>query len=301
MDHTEIDRRAREINAENTVRQKGTRTRGAVISYFGGEDLTGQIHRNAETYAAFIAVVTDTGVSGFKSSLHKNTNALREELGEAFKEAGFVTPEGELSIPGRDSYDEIPSSIGPIMPAILAILQVEHGIDSTEAVRQYRPDSVDIIHPDEEDDRDANIVERPEKNWLSTIRNAPGFEPDAAAYIYALELERLSDSSTWYYVGKSRSRGVESRIRSHTRQFTQSRVVDHGGEDILVGDHNYSIKPKGTTHDVVDVERIVSIPDEDLAILDDSDAESCFISELERRTSYEIALDHETTNVLGGK
>lgn len=36
MDHDEIKRRAREINTDQNVRQKGTRARGSVISYFDG-------------------------------------------------------------------------------------------------------------------------------------------------------------------------------------------------------------------------------------------------------------------------
>lgn len=300
MNHDKIDRRARVINSENLVRQKGTRTRASIISYFDGEDLTGQIHRNTNTYAAFISVLTDSGASGFKSRQHQSTEDLKEELGEAFKKAGFVTPEGELSIPGRDDYNEIPSSIGPLMPAILAILEVEHGIDSTEAVQQYRPESLEIIRPNEEK---KSLDKQSPKDWERVIRNASGFESDAVAYVYVLKLDRLSDSSTWFYVGKREGQFPElkGRIRSHASRFTQSRVVIHDDEEILVGDHNYSIKPKGTTHRVVDVERIVPIHGTELAAFDDSDPKSCYISEIERRTAYEVAVDHETTNVLGGK
>lgn len=61
------------------------------------------------------------------------------------------------------------------------------------------------------------------------------------------------------------------------------------------------MNPPGTTHHVVGIERIVPISGEELASFDSSDAESCYISEVERRTAYEVAIEHQTTNVLGGK
>lgn len=300
MNRDKIDRRAREIDSRNTVRQKGTRTRASIISYFDGEDFEGTIHRNATTYAAFIAVLTDSGRPGFESRRHKDLSVLRQELGDAFKEAGFIDSEGELSIPGRDSYDDIPSSIGPIMPAILAILEVEHEINSTEAVRRYRPDFIELILPEDEE---SKLDTRVEKDWEEIARNMSGCDPDAKAYVYVLELKRTSDSSIWFYVGKSEGKfsGLLSRIRSHAKEFDQSRVVAHNGRDILLGDYNFSIQPPGTTHQVVDIERIVSISEPELSIFDDPDLESCYVVEVERRTAYEVATDHETTNVLGGK
>jgi len=219
MNHEKIDRRAREIISKNSVRQKGTRTRASIISYFDGEDFGGKIHRNATTYAAFISVVTDTAVSGFEARRQKSRTVLQKELGEAFRDAGFVDSEGTLSIPGRDSYDEIPSSIGPLMPAILAILELKHGIDSTDAVHQYRPDSVELILPDDDDSKPGTRVE---KNWEAITRNASGCDPTAEAYVYVLELERVSDSSQCSTGGAGRvPRGLTPR------RFTSAKVK-HG-------------------------------------------------------------------------
>jgi hypothetical protein len=222
MNYEEIDRRSREINSENTVRQKGTRTRASIISYFDGENFEGKIHRNSNTYAAFISVVTDSGFSGFEAKRRKRRKVLRRELGDAFREAGFVDSEGKLSIPGRDSYDEIPSSIGPLMPAILAILEIEHGIDSTEAIRQYQPDSLDRILPDDEEQK---LESKIEKDWEEITRNTSGCDPNAEAYVYVLELKRASDSSVWFYVGKSEGQfsGLVSRIRSHAKKLVVSQ------------------------------------------------------------------------------
>jgi len=300
MDSAEIDRRAREINSENTVRQKGIRTRGSLISYFDGEDFEATIHSNADTYAAFLSVLTDSGREGFERKHGGNTQALRDELAEAFREAGFVNTDGKLSVPGRDNYNELRSSIGPLMPAIIAILEVEHGIESTESVRRYKPDSLDSILDD-----DTEPAQQPsdDNDWSSILRDSPGCDPTAEAYIYVLKVERIGDSSTWYYVGKSEGQfsGLLSRIRSHAKDFNQSRVITHKDQPILVGDYNFSVDPPGTTHQVVDIERIVSIGDSALSAFDGNDMESCYITELERETAYEVALAHDTTNVLGGK
>lgn len=135
------------------------------------------------------------------------------------------------------------------------------------------------------------------------IRDAPGFDPHAEAYVYVLKLERRSDSSTWFYVGKRESgfSGLLKRIQSHARKFNQSRVITRQDQEILAGDYNASLNRPGTTHQVVDLERIVPISDAELSTFDSSGAESCYVAEVERRTAYEVALDHETTNVLGGK
>jgi hypothetical protein len=188
------------------------------------------------------------------------------------------------------------------MPGILAILDLEHEIDSIEAVRQHRPDSLEIILPD--DNNEQKVEQRPERDWEERLRNSPGVSQDADAYVYVLELERLSDSSTWYYVGK-REEGQFSAllryIRSHANKFTRSRAITYDGHELLLGDYDTSIVPQGTTHDVVDVERIVPISVPELAAVDESGAESCYVSEIERRTAYEVAIEHNTTNVLGGK
>lgn len=143
MNNDEIDRKARRINKDNTIREKAIKTRDALISYFDGEDLTGVIKSaNTDVYAAFIAVLTDSGISGFERRRNENPETLRQELSDVFKEIGFVDPDGELSIPGRDDYGELPSnSIGPLLPAMVAILEVEYGIDSKEGGSRRWPDA----------------------------------------------------------------------------------------------------------------------------------------------------------------
>ena len=304
MNHDEIDRRARRIDSDNTVRQKATRARAALIEYFGVEFITDGIKKNADAYASFIAMITDSGISGFENRRYQSSRSLRQELETEFKQAGFVDSDGELWLPGKDDYNEIPtSSIGPALPAIVAILEMKYEIDSTEAVREHIPEAVSTILPDEQADQPSQVDQQPERDWEAIIRNAPGFEPDAEAYVYVLELERISDSSRWFYVGERDDRFPEllSRVRSHASDFTQSRTVLRDGQEILLGNYNASMGPLGTTHHVVDVERIVPIFDSELTRLTDSDTNSCYILEIERRTAYEVAIEYETTNVLGGK
>jgi hypothetical protein len=104
-------------------------------------------------------------------------------------------------------------------------------------------------------------------------------------------------------VGKSEGRfsGLVSRVRSHANDFNQSRVIMHKDQPVLVGDYNFSVDPPGTTHLVVDIERIISIGADELSAFDGGEMESCYITELERKTAYDVALAHDTTNVLGGK
>lgn len=61
------------------------------------------------------------------------------------------------------------------------------------------------------------------------------------------------------------------------------------------------MKRPGAMHQVAGIERIVSIQRDELAEIGDSGSKTAYIMEVGRRTSYDVALEHETTNVLGGK
>ena len=304
MDVGQINDRAKIIDREDTVRQKAIRAHACLIAYLDGTDPTGVIKGvTGDVYAAYLAALTDSGLNGFKQRQYRNADSLRRQLEEALIEIGFVDGQGNLVLPGRSDYDHIPdSSIGPVLPGIVAVTEVAHGIDSTDAVKEYRPGSLETIQsqsPTGAASRPGPVIE----DWEAEVRSAPGCDPDAAAYIYVLQLKRLGDDSTWFYVGKREDgfRGLVSRVRSHGYNFTQSRTLTHNGAEILRGDYNASMKRPGTTHQVLGVERIVSIQSSELAALADTGSKTAYVAEIERRTSYEVALEHETTNVLGGK
>jgi hypothetical protein len=305
MDVEQIDERAKTINREDTVRQKAIRAHACLIGYFDGKDPTGVIKGvTNEVYAAYLAALTDSGLDGFEQRRYRNQHSLRRQIEETLVEAGFTDGQGNLQLPGRTDYDALPeNSIGPVLPGIVAIIEIEYDIDSTEAVKEHRPNSLDTIQPQSPDEVGSTAEEPGIQDWVSEVRSVPGCDQDAVAYIYVLKLKRLDDDSTWFYVGKREDsfKGLVSRIRNHGNNFTQSRTLNHEGVEILRGDYNASMKRPGTTHQVVDIERIISIHSDEIADLDDSGAETAYIAELERKTSYEVALEHETTNVLGGK
>jgi len=301
----QIEQRAKAVDKENTVRQKAIRAHACLIAYLEGNDPTGVIKSpTKEVYAAYIAALTDSGLEGFEKRQYRNPRSLRRKLEETIIDVGFVDGKGNLTLPGRTDYDAIPeSSIGPVLPGIVAVTEVGHGIDSTEAVKEYRPQSIETIQS-QSTDRTASTPRQPViEDWNTEVRSAPGCDPDAAAYIYVLKLKRLDDDTTWFYVGKREDgfNGLVNRIRNHGNIFTQSRTLNHEGVEILRGDYNASMKRPGTTHQVVGIERIISIQSDELTEFDNTGAKTAYIAEIERRTSYEVALEHETTNVLGGK
>lgn len=302
MNLDRIHRRAKIVDEENSVRQLAIRTHASLISYFGGNDITGKIKgRNDDVFRAFLMVLEGRDHAALDNYRSLAGPRLESELENAFREAGFTDNHDELMIPARGSYSELPSgSIGPLLPGMLAILEVEYGIDSTEAVRQYRSDAVETVEG-------GNTRSKPDvpslSKWEESVRGAPGFEPNAGAYIYVLELERLTDNSTWYYVGKSEGgfSSLISRTRSHTSNFNNQRVIQQDGGEILCGDYNASVARPERSHRVLGVDRIVSLSPDRLDQFDNTERAKCHIREIERRTAYEVALDHDTTNVLGGK
>jgi hypothetical protein len=304
MDVEQIEQRAKAVDKENTVRQKAIRAHACLIAYLEGDDPTGVIKGvTKEVYAAYLAALIDSGLEGFEQCQYHDSDSLRRQLEETLIDVGFVDGTGTLTLPGRSDYDAIPdSSIGPVLPGIVALIEVEHDIDSTQAVKEYRPDSLETIQS-----QSSNGAPTPRQpvieDWDTELRSAPGCDPDAAAYIYVLKLKRLNDDTIWFYVGKREDgfNGLVSRVRNHGNNFTQSRTLTHEEVEILRGDYNASMKRPGITHQVVGVERIVSIQNDKLAELGDTGAKSAYIAEVERRTAYKVALEHETTNVLGGK
>lgn len=119
-----------------------------------------------------------------------------------------------------------------------------------------------------------------------------GFSPGADAYVYAVVLIRVRDGTRWYYVGEAASgeEGLENRIEKHIRG-KMKKPVRRNGTDVL--DRTL---PEDTTntYTVIGVERAepVSMENETL--------QRARTLERERKIAYEIALEKQTTNVLGG-
>lgn len=144
-------------------------------------------------------------------------------------------------------------------------------------------------------------------DFETDMQGVDGFESDAGAYIYVLRLKRESDGSDWYYVGQATGglSGLETRIRSHLRNPTNiQRTVVRDDREILARKVEYS-------HDVVAIERIEPLYTDEIradradihehGYLNPERYTSFYINEAERRIAYEMAIEKETTNVLGGK
>ncbi len=149
------------------------------------------------------------------------------------------------------------------------------------------------------------------QDFRSFMDDFDNFEPDADAYIYVVVLERHLDSSTWYYVGEVTG-NLKSRLADHARGFTNSRPIRQHGEEVLNGDDSASNCVKTETYRTIGIDRVESIHFDEVSFDENVDGKwgtshawkqhrDCYIEERERRMAYEVALDHSTTNVLGGK
>lgn len=101
------------------------------------------------------------------------------------------------------------------------------------------------------------------------------------AYVYVLEIER-DDGETYYYVG-STSSSPSRRLKQHTSQNACRKMpVNRDGIEVL-GDTSEQ------AFTIVGVERVVPV---------NSDSRDRLL-EVERETAYQVAIDHQTTNISG--
>jgi hypothetical protein len=132
------------------------------------------------------------------------------------------------------------------------------------------------------------------KNFQDFMSGVDGFEPGAEAYVYTVVLKRQRDDTRWYYVGETKSSvsGLKSRFTKHVRGEMLTTVKRNGIEvsggqlsDNIDVDHSYV---------TIGVERAEPVT------VDDSRLLKARVAEREREVSYEIAIEKDTTRVLGG-
>lgn len=92
--------------------------------------------------------------------------------------------------------------------------------------------------------------------------------------LYVLELRR-EDGESFFYVGVSDD--LRHRLRHHTKY-----------DEIAMPDPESGEYRRGVSFDVVSVERTIACDDRDEA------------NRLEREVPFEVCLERETTNILGG-
>lgn len=144
-------------------------------------------------------------------------------------------------------------------------------------------------------------------DFTTFMRPVNGFESDADAYIYVLLLRRFDDGSDWYYIGQAADgeNSLQARLRKHIRDPTNiQRTVEREGREILG-------RKVTDSHRVVGIDRVESLFTESIRQQREEEHQfdylnpdryvDFYINEAERRMAYEIAIEKETTNVLGGK
>lgn len=123
---------------------------------------------------------------------------------------------------------------------------------------------------------------------FSTILRA--VDSGAEGYVYTIKLRR-SDDKLYWYVGSVSSGidGLKKRIRSHKRLNGEcSAPVKINGREVLLGKRD---DVRRQEYEFIAVEEVTPVED---------DAPR-HLREIERRKALEIALEHDTKNVLGGK
>jgi hypothetical protein len=124
------------------------------------------------------------------------------------------------------------------------------------------------------------------------ITEVDGFSPGADTYVYAVVLVRVFDETTWYYVGETASgeEGLENRIEKHIRG-KMKKPVRRSGTDVLDGTF-----PEDTT----DTYTVIGVEQAEPVSMETETLQRARTLERERKMAYEIALEKQTTNVLGG-
>ena len=103
----------------------------------------------------------------------------------------------------------------------------------------------------------------------------------ADGYVYVLEIER-GDGELYYYVG-STTKMPESRIREHVSGHTcRAMPIIRNGEEVLGDTSEQDFVVTG-------VERLIPV---------DFESKDKLLN-VERETAYQVAIDHQTTNISG--
>lgn len=116
---------------------------------------------------------------------------------------------------------------------------------------------------------------------------------DAEYYIYTIKLRRF-DGEEFYYIG-SVSNGYRSLFRRLKKHYEEG---GHCSAPVIKDDFPALDKVRSSTRReqfrFIGIESIktVEVPDS---------RTNQFLREVERETAYECAIEHDTTNVLGGK
>lgn len=140
------------------------------------------------------------------------------------------------------------------------------------------------------DERKRREVERTpvsgrlgESRINDTLQDVDGYAKDADGYVYVLKFIRTEDDETFYYVGMTTN--LKSRVLTHTSEFRARKP--------LATDEGVRYSSAEGSYEFQEIERVVSFRNRGRM--------RDVLKNKEREMAFEIALEYETTNVLGGK
>lgn len=127
------------------------------------------------------------------------------------------------------------------------------------------------------------------KNILEDI---DGYDVNADGYVYVLECEFMLYNHTYYYIGAVYKGQLYGRIANHATGCSFEAPVRQERTTVLGNVSNHI-----DSYIVTDIESVDSYYNEGLEF----DTFKKLIRNEERKKSYRIAIEKDTTNVIGGK
>jgi len=157
---------------------------------------------------------------------------------------------------------------------------------------KWRDSEVDPTEADNAQSIVGTPVSTNGEDFRDFMNGVDGFSPEADAYVYAVGLVRVLDGTTWYYVGETASgeEGLKNRIKKHIRG-KMKKPVRRDGTDVLDGT---------LTGDTTDTYTAIGVERAETVSMESETLQRARTLEREREIAYEIALEKQTTNVLGG-
>lgn len=123
------------------------------------------------------------------------------------------------------------------------------------------------------------------------IESMESYDDDADSYVYVVELER-DDGEIFFYVGMTID--IFDRMRSHVSNPAKRHTPIAGPE------HEY-LMSVDFGDEIYDFNCVVEVESYSKREIQFEDNFKEFVREQERKRSFELAIEHDTTNILGGR
>jgi hypothetical protein len=156
---------------------------------------------------------------------------------------------------------------------------------------KWRGSTIDPVEVDSIHSVEGTPLGARGEDFCEFMRKVDGFEPDADAYVYTVGLVRRRDNTRWYYVGQTTGgeEGLESRLKKHVRG-KMTKTVRRDGIDVL---------DSPLAEDTTEAYVVIGIERTEPVSVNDG-LQRARVLEREREMAYEVAIEKETTRILGG-